>query len=223
MEKFTLTVEPRLTIGKAVTALRREGKIPLVLYGHNVESRNLQVDRIAFERVYRGAKGTHLVELTVEGTSVMTLIHETQRHPLSGEFVHADFLQVNMNEVITAEVPIEFVGEAKAVKELGGTLLKNIDAVSVECLPAALPEKIVVDITVLHGFDDTVTVGELVVPAGVKIVDIEPTEVVALVNAPRSDEELAALENAVEENVTAVETVKKPEKEADDADTSDKK
>lgn len=215
MKEFSLQAKVRQTLGKSVRKVRAAGSLPAVVYGNKSEAKTIEVPQSAFEKVYRSAHGSHLIDLQIDGAAPMkVLVHDVQYHPLSQRAVHVDFLQVNMTEKITAEVPVRVTGESPAVKGLGGTLLKNITEVTVSCLPDKLIDEIVIDIAKLQTFEDVVTLGSLQLPEGVSVVG-KPDEVVVMVTPPRSDEELAALENKVEENVEQVETVKK-EKPADE-------
>ena len=127
---------------------------------------------------------------------------------MSGSFLHIDFHQVRMDEEIEANIPLVFVGESPAVKSEGGILVKALDELGVSCLPAHLPHELSVDISVLATFDDQIRVSDIAVPAGVKVSD-DPETVVALVERPRSDEEMAALDSKVESDVSKVEGVVK--------------
>jgi large subunit ribosomal protein L25 len=126
--------------------------------------------------------------------------------------MHVDFLQVKMNEILEATVPVEFVGESPAMREQGGMLIKTLEEVEVSCLPGDLPQHLEVDLSLLKTFDDTLTVADLVAPQGVKILT-DPSTVLATTKEPRSDEDLAALDEKVEADVTKVEGVIKADPE----------
>jgi large subunit ribosomal protein L25 len=195
----------------------RSGDIPAVIYGHGFESRPISVARNVFNKLYQSAGMSRLVDVKVDGEApVKALIKEIQRHPLTMEPIHVDFHQVRMDEKMTVEVPLKFVGESEAVKALGGTLVKSRDDVKVVCLPADLPSVIEVDISKLATFDDMITVGDLAVAAVVKILDDARTTV-ANVMPPLTAEELAKLESSQLGDVTTVKTeaeLKKAEEEA---------
>jgi large subunit ribosomal protein L25 len=113
-----------------------------------------------------------------------------------------------MDEKLETEIPLEFIGESKAIKELGGMLVKTTDKVLVSCLPADLPKHFEVDIAALQTFDDHIKVGDLTVSAKVQVLT-DPEVVIALVERPRTDEEIAKLNEKVEEDVTKVQGVVK--------------
>lgn len=209
MSKIVLKAEVRDVIGKKVKARRAEGLFPAVVYGHKIDARNLWISLLDFTKIYREAGESTIIELQVDGEkSVNVLVHDIQLDPLSGRFIHADLFQVRMDEEIEAHIPLEFVGEAPAVKALGGMLLKSVDEIPVSCLPADLPHSITVDISVLATFDDHIKVGDLKVSSKVKVMIDEET-VIAGVTPPRTEAEMADLEAKVEADVSKVEGVVK--------------
>ncbi|MBI1833444.1 MAG: 50S ribosomal protein L25 [Candidatus Andersenbacteria bacterium] len=198
---------------KTATAVRRDGLVPAVLYGHKVTSQSIQIDARQFAKVYEQTGYTSLITLELgDGQEHMVILRDIQRHPLRNDVVHADFYQVRMDEKIKANVPLVVTGESSAIKDLGGVLVRPMDEVEVEALPQDLPQNISVDISVLDTFEKIFHVKDLVVPTGVTIL-AEADEVIALVQEPKTQEELdAELAAEVKEDVEAVEGVKdKPE------------
>lgn len=195
--------------------VRRRGQIPGVIYGRNVASEPVAVDSREFARVFAQAGSTTLVALDVEGTARNILIREVQYHPINDNFLHIDFYQVRMDEALHAQVPLKFVGESAAVKDLGGIFVRNIDTVEVRALPKDLPHDLEVDVSILAKFNDTIHIADLKLPSGVAIINAG-TDVIALVQPPRSEEELKSLEEEVKEDVESIEATaeKKPEEEA---------
>lgn len=200
--------------------VRAQGFVPGVLYGHGIKNESVQVEAKAFQKVFEAAGETTLIELTVNGVVHPVLIRDIQFHPLKDTVNHIDFYQVNLDEKVKAEVPLEAINEAPAVKDLSGILVHNLDTLKIEALPQALPHDIKVDISVLATFDQVIHVKDLVLPAGVTVLS-DPEEVVMLVQAPRSEEELAKLSEEATEDVQAVEGVAdkvvEPEVEAGEA------
>lgn len=203
-----LKAKTREITGKKVKQLREENVIPAVLYGHGIKPHNITVDYLDFNRVFEKAGESSLVELELEGKKSNVLVHDTQIDPMSGRFSHIDFFQVNMKEEVETEIPLEFIGEAPAVKELGGVLIKSLDAVTVKCLPTDLPEKFEIEIAKLATFDDVIAVKDLKVSEKVEILDDSET-IIASVQEPRSQEEIESLDQKVEEDVSKVEGVVK--------------
>jgi large subunit ribosomal protein L25 len=210
MEQIAITATKREVSGKRVKTLRKAGKLPAVLYGHNVPTQSIEVSEKDFLKAFKKAGESTIVNLVVDGTNNPVLIHDVHNHYLFDNPIHVDFYAVNMSEKIKVKIPVHFSGDAPAVKALGGTLVKNLSEVEVECLPADIPQAFEVDVSVLQTFENAIRVSDLKV--GDRVAIITPTEeVLATVAAPRSEEEMNALNAEVKEDVTAVEGVVKPE------------
>jgi large subunit ribosomal protein L25 len=216
METVKLSAKTREVFGKKMNIEREKGMLPCIVYGKGLETRNIWVKKLDFLRLIKETGESTMIELSVDSKEKnKVLIYETQKNPVTSEFIHVDFFQVRMDEKIETEVELNYIGEAPAVKELGGILVKNMDKIGVECLPADLPSEIKVDISGLKDFDSHICVKDLEISSKVKV-DIDLETVVALVTPPRSEEELEGLSEKVEEDVTKVEGVEKePEKEDD--------
>jgi large subunit ribosomal protein L25 len=188
-----------------------------VIYGPATEPKSVSVDRKALLLAYRAAGESTLVDLSLDGGKPLkVLIQDLQYDPLTSEIIHADFRAVDLTKEITANIKLHFVGEAAAVKELGGTMIHALDEIEVRALPTALVHSIDVDVSKLKTFDETIKVADLVLPSGITLVD-DLNETIAVVAPPRSEEELAELNKAVEVDVTAVEVEKKEKKEEEEA------
>lgn len=210
MESIAIQAATRQVSGKQVKTLRNAGKLPAVLYGHNVKTTQIEISEKDFAKAFKAAGESTLVNLSVDGKSQQVLIHEVQHHYLNGQPIHVDFYAVNMTEKLKVNVPLHFIGEAPAVKALGGTLVKNLSEVEVECLPGDLPQYFEIDITTLNTFEDAIRVADI--KAGSKVTILAPADdMIANVSAPRSEEEMKALDEAVTEDVNKVEGVVKPE------------
>lgn len=227
MTSIVIKAQTRDILGKKVIKLRALGQIPAVLYGHGVKNQNIAVPELDFKKTFSKIGSSKLIDLQIDDKKpVKILIHEIQYNPLKvGEIDHIDFYQIKEGEKITTEIELEFVGEAPAVKELGGVLVKTYDAVEVECLPSDLEkmDKIVVDLSVLKTFSDAVHIKDLKVPTGVKIM-VEPDEVVALVEqiAEEKVEEVKTIESV--EGIVKEEKKEGEEKDAAaDKKSADKK
>lgn len=197
--------------GSQLQVKRNEGLLPAVVYGHGIESKAVELDHREFTRAYKDAGENTIIQLSVDGDKpINVLVKDADLHPTTNRYIHADFFQVRMDEKIETAVPIDFAGEAPAVRELGGVLVKALDEVDVVALPADIPHAIEADISKLATFDDVIKVSDLPIAKGVEIRNDSET-VVALVEPPRSEAEIAALDEKVEEDVTKVEGVEKPE------------
>lgn len=214
METPLLAVASRILVGKKVQELRRKQIIPAVVYGHGIPSATVQIERLAFQKVWRQAGSSSLVDLVVDQQPpVKVLIQDVDHHPTKNVINHVDFYRVKMTEKLETDIELNFIGESAAVKEQGGVLIRSLDKVKVECLPGDLVHSIDVDISGLKNFEDRIHVSDIVVPKGITIMD-KADEVVASVTPPRSESELEALSGKVEEDVTTVSGVEKVEKPA---------
>lgn len=207
MLELQVTATIRDKFGKQNNALRKSGTIPAVLYGHGAENTALAINLREFTKIYKQAGESTIVSLNIEKDGKVeqrpVLIHDVDFDPVSDELRHADFYMVSMDEEITATIPLVFVGESSAVKAFNGIFLKNMHEVEVEALPRNLPHEINVDISFIDSFDKYLHIKDLVLPDGVKVKG-DPEEVIALVKPPRTEEELKALEGAVEINLDAI-------------------
>lgn len=202
MDKIELAAAKRTATGKKNKLLRAAGKVPAVVYGHGVKSEPLELEAKSIERIYRTAGGNKIVALKVgEGRVRNVLIHDVQHSSARGEITHVDFYVVRMDELLKAEVPVYFTGESNAVFQDEGTLVKGLEMVEVECLPGDLPESLEADISILDDFEKTITLADLKIPDGVKLVEEDLSTLIAKVDPPRSDEEMAELDEAVEGGV----------------------
>lgn len=206
-QRIQLNASPRHATASAV---RQESSIPAILYGHGIAAQNVQVDYRTFLKTYKQAGQTSLVDLSVDGEDHPVLIREVQRHPVRDNILHIDFYQVRMDEEIEAEVPLTFIGESSAIKDMAGVLVRNLDHLEIRALPRDLPHEIQIDISSLTNFDAIIHVKDVAVPTGVTVLN-EADEVVALVQEPRSEAEIEALSEAVVEDIEKVEGIKKEE------------
>ncbi len=195
-----------LTKVRQASDVRKEGMIPAVLYGSQIESLSLKLDLKEFEKVYKEAGKNTLVELKIEGGNkeFLVLIHQVQFDVISGQPIHIDFFQPSLKEKTEAKVPLVFEGESLAVSDLDGTLVKNIFELEIKALPQDFPKEIKVNIDRLKTFDDEVLVKDLEIPENVEVLR-KPDEVVATVSRPEKVEE--ELEKPIEEKVEEVEKV----------------
>lgn len=227
---LVLNARSRDIIGKQVKQLRAEGLVPAVLYGYNVENTSLAVDAKEFRKIYREAGSNTLVTLSVDGKETKILIQDAQLEPVRDEVIHIDLFAVNLKEEVETEVPLSFIGDAPAVRELEGNLVTNLTELEVKSLPTEIPSEIEVDLSVLKTFDDEIRVKDLKVPANVEVLT-DPETMVATVEEPMSEEELEAelsADTAAAEQAAVEELGEKPEEEAasegeEGAETEDKK
>jgi large subunit ribosomal protein L25 len=193
--------------------LRKNRRIPAVYYGHDQKNALLELDYQSFRKVYMKAGSNQVVQLQMAGKKTPVLIHEVQFNPLTDGFDHVDFLHVNMNEEVTAMIPIEVNGVSPAVKDHGGILTTLKHEVEVTCLPGDLPHSIPVDISGLAELHTSIYLKDLIIPKNVKLNgDLE--EPVLSVVPPKIEEEAPVAEApAAEGAAPAAEGSEKESKE----------
>jgi large subunit ribosomal protein L25 len=187
MEEVIIKANRRNILGKQVKAIRREGKLPAVIYGHHFDPISIEMELRDASKGLTGLAPSALITVEVEGTPHKALVREKQRNKLTGTLLHVDFLAVSMKEKLRANVYIEITGVSPAIKELFGVLVTGLEDVEVESLPQDLPERIVVDISNLQKIGDGIYVRDLPVPEGVKILQ-EPDAMVVLVTSQTAEE-----------------------------------
>ncbi len=209
-----LKAEMRTAVRVGVKALRRSGKVPAVVYGHQIVPTHIQLDARELAGVLRHAGRNRLITLIVgDGAAPrMVLTREIQRDPIKGTLKHIDFYEVSMTEKINADVNIVCFGESQDVKTGAGVLLQEMDVLAICCLPGDLIERITVDVSNL-GIDQVVRVRDLTIPPGIEVMDDENEEVVRVTRFVEVKEEEAVVAEAPE--VEVIEKGKKEEEEAE--------
>jgi large subunit ribosomal protein L25 len=183
----------------SASKVRQQGFIPANLYGAGVTNKNLKIKIQEFENVFSQAGESNLIDLIVDKAEpVKVIIKEIQNDITSERPIHVDFYQVDMKQKLTAQIPLVFTGEPRAVKELGGILIKAKNEIEVECLPGDLINEIVVDVSGLNEFNDMVMVKDLDLPSEVEFIG-DKDDVIASVQAPRVVDEKEEAEEGEEE------------------------
>lgn len=206
-----LDAKKRDIFGKKLAASRKEGQLPVVIYGAKEENTPLFVETKAFKKALDEAGESTVVTVKTETGEHDILIHDVSYDPITGEPIHADFLAVEKNKPIEVEVELVFEGVSGAVKDLGGALIKVLHEVTVEALPRDLPHNLVVDISKLATLDDQVLVSDIKLPAGVTMIT-DGEEVVASIAV--GGEEVVAEETPVDLSTIEVEKKGKEEEAA---------
>ncbi len=213
MDQLTLSAEPRTESGsRPARRMRRDGRIPAVVYGREVEATPVSVDaRELYAALHTEAGLNALINLQVDGTEILTVARELQRHPVRGEVMHLDFVNISLTEAIEAEVGIDFEGTPRGVVDDGGVMELVRNSVMLEALPTNIPQVITIDVSALQ-IGDSLKISDLPEMEGVTYID-DPEATIVTVLAPRlpeeeepelTEEELAALEG--EEGEEALET-----------------
>ena len=187
MEKVVVQAEKRTVIGKQVKALRREGKLPAVIYGYGIDPISIVLDQRSASRILAKASSSTLVTIELGGVQYPTLVREKQLDFIRNSLIHVDFMAVSMTEKITASVGVHIVGEAPAVKEFGAILVTGLTELEVECLATDLPERFTVDVSGLEEISSGVYVRDVVAPEGVEILS-DPEEMIVVATAAAVEE-----------------------------------
>jgi len=224
MDKVVLKANKRDVVGKQVKALRREGKLPAVIYGRHNAPINIVLDAHSASLALAKVTSSSLVNIDVEGTEIPALVREKQRDYIKNRLLHVDFLAVSLTEKLRASVSLHFTGVSLAVKDFGAVFVHNIEQFHVECLPTDLPERIDVDITALVRIGDGIRVRDVVVSEKIRVLD-NPDVMVAVASAPKVEEETAVVagaEGAVAPTSTEPEMAVERGKKEDEADAKKK-
>ncbi len=221
MNSFSLPCTKRSVVAKNLRVSRLNGEIPAVVYGHGFPSESIMIGRKDFERFLHRTEASPVVELVMEGAATIpVVVREVQRHSVSDLMLHVDFHRLRMEEKVTTTVPVEFTGSSKAVKDLGGVLVKIFSELTIECLPKDLISSIVVDVSSLNLLSDHIQIKDLAIPQGIEIKQ-EPDEMIVVVQEPKVEEVETAKPEA---DVAAVEVVgKKPKADVEEASVEEKK
>lgn len=182
-----LAVEKRESFGKSTKHLRGKGLIPGELYGRGIENLHVAVDAKVFEKVFHEAGENTVINIVLGNEKRPVLVHDIKRDYLTGKIDHIDFYQVRMDEKIRAHIPIEFVGEAPAVKEQGGFLNKTIIEIEVEALPGDLPHSLALDLSSLTELNQSLYTKDIKIPKDVKVI-LDADAVLATVTPPIEEE-----------------------------------
>jgi large subunit ribosomal protein L25 len=189
--------ETRDIFGKnASRRIRRGGMIPAVFYGEGIESVSLTLNKKDIIQILKSETGENtLFRIAFGGGEKDAMIKAVQIDPTTDELLHADLIRIAMDKAIRVMVPVEVTGEAFGVKTEGGFVDFMTREIEVECLPAAIPERLAIDISGLH-LHQSLKVGEVELPEGVKLIS-EPNAVVVLIQVPHEEKVEAKPEEAV--------------------------
>ena len=202
-----INAEARNVFRKGLKGPRKEGKLPVVVYGEGKNTEHYFVNEKDFLKLWKEAGETSVISFDFGKEKKDVLIQDVAFDPVKGNPLHVDFFAVEQNKLIEVTIPLEFMGNSLAVKG-GGTLVKVIHEVVVEAFPRDIPHQIEVDISVLETFEDQILVKDLKLPAGVKML-AEAEEVVALVSEAVGEEE----ESTEPVDISKIEVEKKGKKE----------
>jgi large subunit ribosomal protein L25 len=204
-------------------SVRREGKVPGVIYSRGEPCLSISIDRKELVTVMAGHAGSNvIIDLRVAGLEAQdrkALIRELQRDPITGEIIHIDLQHISMTQVITVDVPVHVTGIAIGVKDFGGILEFVTRSITVECLPTDIPDSVTVDISPL-GIHDSIHVRDVSIPNATIVID--PDQVLVTVVAPTVEKAPVAAEEAVAEEAAEPEVIGKKKEEGEEAGETDK-
>lgn len=185
-----LTAQPRSVLGRKVKTLRKQDLLPANIFGKKIKSQTLSVNYSEFNKLFRKTGKTTLVDLKIEKEAKPrpVLITNVSRHPVTDNFLHVDFHQVDLTEKVTSSIPLRIMGEAPAVKDKGAVLVTVLSEIEVKALPADLPDHLEVSVEKLIEFGDSVLVKNLRIPPTVELLT-GPEETVATVQQPKEEVE----------------------------------
>lgn len=204
MEQTPLSAQKREILGRKVKTLRKQGLIPAHIFGHKTETIHVQVNGHDFHKVFEKTGETGVIDLEVDGKSHPVLVRDIQLDPITGDFLHIDFYQVNLSEKVKVNVPLEIIGEAPAVEKKIGLLLTPVTEVEVEALPTDIPETIQVDISALSNIGDVIKIADLKVDQSKVAIQADP-ELVVIQIGELVTKEMEAVEAEAEAAAAAAE------------------
>lgn len=214
MDKVVLKATKRDVKGKQVKALRRAGELPAVIYGRHVEPISISLEAHDAGILLAKLTSSSLVTINVEGTEYAAIVREKQRNFIKGNLTHVDFLALDLTEKIRTKVRLTFTGVSSAVKDYAAVLVHRMDAVEVECLPADLPERIVVDISSLKEIGNNIHVRDFILPPNVVVLD-DADDIAIIATAVKEEAaDAAAVADAAAAPAISVERGKKEEEGA---------
>jgi len=203
-----LKAKTRTVIGKKVKGLRKQGLVPAEIFGHGIKNRHISVEEKAFNDIYKTAGNHTVIQVSVEGDEkIPALISEVQIHPLTRQPLSVLIREVKSDETIETRIPIVFNGLAPAEKA-GFVVVKVLDEIEIEALPGKIPHSFEVSLSELKEAGDGVSVGDLNVPEGVKILLPEDTVIVSITEKEK-EEEVPAASAEAETAIAGEEEVKK--------------
>jgi large subunit ribosomal protein L25 len=187
MDKVVLNAVPRTVTGKQVGVLRRDGKLPAVMYGHHFNSTPITLDMREATKLLNSVTSSSIVTISLDGKEHATLVREKQKDYLRNSLKHVDFQVVSLTEKIRTNVAVELVGTAPAVKDFNGVLVTGLTEIEVECFPQDLPDRYVIDLVNLVKIGDALYVKDVVISEKVLILD-DPQELIVHITHPVVDE-----------------------------------
>lgn len=195
-DTLTLKLEERTVIGKQVRALRRDGRVPAVIYNHGKESTIVEAPLLDITKIYEKAGKHHVIDLSVGAQKYLAIIKDVDLDPRKNTIRHIVFDSLKQNEKVKTEVPVKVEGNSPAEKA-GLMLLHQLDVIEVEATPRNLPDSIIISIDSLEKIGDKILVSDITAPSGVTILTEPEHPIVSVIETPaqQSDEAEASEES----------------------------
>jgi len=213
MDQIKLKAIHREVKGKKVKNLRKDGRLPAIIYGQSMEPLSITLNLRETTKLLRDVGRSSVLTIELEGKEYSALVRDRQRDILTGNYLHVDFLAISLTEKVRTQVGIVLEGEAPATKEFSAILITGLDRMEVESLPTDLPERIVVDISTIAGIGDGIYVKDLVIPDEVDILE-DPEDMIVVATAPAMvEEEVEIEEEELEEIDVEPEVIEKGKRE----------
>jgi large subunit ribosomal protein L25 len=188
-ERIMIPAEHRNVIGKKVKVLRREGKLPAIVYGSGIEPTPIVMDLLEATKTLRSVTSATLVNLNIDGEEQLALVRDRQVDRLRNMILHVDFLAVSMGQTLQTTVPIRLIGHAPVLDDFDALVIQDAESLDVEVLPKDLPEVIEVDISVLTELGNSISITDLDLPEGVNVLTDPDTLIAVAVTAAQQEEE----------------------------------
>jgi large subunit ribosomal protein L25 len=183
MEKYILNAEKREVLGKKVKGLRREGKLPAVIYGQEIEPISITLETKQVHKVLKVVGANTLISIKIGKEEFLTLVREIQREVIVRDLLHMDFQAVSLEETITTSLPVVMVGVAPVIEEFEALLIVSMDELQIEAKAKDLPDLISVDVSNMMEIGDNILVKDLVISGDVIILD-DPDGIVIVATSP---------------------------------------
>ncbi|MEK7203361.1 MAG: 50S ribosomal protein L25 [Patescibacteria group bacterium] len=218
-KEIKLNAQTRNKKNDKAKKIRTNDYIPAVVYGAGFDNANIKIKRNEFKHAFCLAGESNLIDLSIDDQkSIKVIVKDTQKDNVRNNVIHIDFYQINMNKQITTEIPLNFIGESSVVKELGGTIVKNINSLKVECLPGDLVDHIDVDLSKLKTFADLIYLNDIKLPHGITLISHTNEAVVSVSEVAKEEEvkqpiaDVAPETKSKETATTAVEATENKDK-----------
>ena len=195
-KSLMLNATTRTETGHKVADLRLAGVVPAVIYGHELETKNLSLNELELEKLLQKISESDLVDLVIDNEKpIKVLFHDISHNPLTNKIIHVDFYQVRMDEKIKTEIALNFINESLAVKDLSAVLIKTLDYIEVECLPGDLISRLDVDLSVLNQLGAIIRAEDLKIPATLTLLTDPETPIALAEEAKKMTETIYAADD----------------------------